>query len=157
MPDRKLNLLIIVKAILKLSLLIVGFTLASCSKSPKCWGDDVNKGIITESVTIRCFPASSETQFSIDSDSSYANVFDAACELPSIDFSRYTLLGIYTEGQCKTKYIREVEKQESKKNYHYKVEIKNCGTCKKMAVSYNWVLVPKVPPGWLVTYEVENK
>ncbi len=145
------------KALLKLSLLIVGLMLASCSKSPKCWGDDVNKGIIAELVTIHCFPVSSETQFSIDSDSSYTTVFDSACELPSIDFSRYTLLGVYTEGQCKTRYIREVEKQESKKDYHYKVEVKNCGTCKKMSVSYNWVLVPKVPSGWLVNYEVVNE
>lgn len=140
--------------ILMTGLLMLGL-FSSCSKSPKCWGKDKNKGIISASVEIKCHPDNEEKQFIIDSDSAYHQVFQSVCELPEIDFNSTTLLGLYAEGNCTIKYIREVEKQEN--NYHYKIIVKSCGTCKCMGYSFNWVTVPKLPQEWGVTFEVVNK
>lgn len=135
----------------------------SCSKSPKCWGENKNKGIIEKSADIRCEPMQDIHEFAITDDSSYKKVFtnrltgELTCDLPSFDFEKYTLLGQYADGQCETKFIREVFKEESLQRYHYKVTVKNCGACKSSAYSYNWVLVPKLENGWTVSFEVDEK
>lgn len=79
------------------------------------------------------------------------------CELPHIDFDNRSLLGYYTTGGCEVKYIREVINNESEKKYHYKIIVKNCGTCKKESYSYNWSSAPKIPEGWNVTFEIAHK
>lgn len=136
----------------------------SCSKSPKCWGNNKNKGIIENDVKINCEPLTGNENFTIKNDSAYYYTFNdstnemiSCSDLPAIDFSSHSLLGIYTTGFCEVKYIREVKSFENEKKYHYKVTVKSCGTCKKEAYSFNWVTVPKIPEGWTITFETENK
>ena len=128
---------------------------SSCSKSPKCWGDDKNKGIINGSIRIDCEP--NGEQFIINDDSTYKETFSSSCTLPTVDFSSYTLLGLYADGGCEVKFIREVTQLDNENKYHYKVTVKSCGACKKLGYSYNWVTVPKLPSGWTVTYEIDEK
>ncbi len=135
----------------------------SCSKSPECWGDNKNKGIINSSIRIDCSPTTTQQNYVITSDSVYQQTFSntitgqANCQLPSIDFSKETLLGVSATGQCKIKVIREVESIDKENKYHYKVKVRSCGLCKKMAYIDNWVTVPKLPNGWTVTFEVDDK
>lgn len=135
----------------------------SCSKSPKCWGNNKNKGIIESSIQIDCDPNTEQENFIINNDSTFQQTFrnittgQSNCTLPSIDFNTYTLLGLYATGGCEVKYIREVSRNDSEKNYHYKITVKSCGTCKKEVYSHNWVTAPKLPESWDVTFEIENK
>ena len=135
----------------------------SCSKSPKCSGYDINKGIINSAILINCIPAGYQENFVITTDSAYQKTFlnDATgqptCNLPKIDFSTYSLLGQRASGQCDVKFIREVTRVDSERKYHYKVVAKNCGACKKETYSDNWVTVPRVPNGWTVTFEAVQK
>jgi len=133
----------------------------SCSKNPRCWGDNKEKGIIENSVIVKCEPAASQDNYIINDDSTFQQLFTSnttpICEVPVIDFTNYTLLGLFTTGGCETKYIREVTKIENENKYHYKVTVKSCGYCKVESYSYNWVTVPKLPNGWTVTFEVKNK
>ncbi|MBX3165375.1 MAG: hypothetical protein KF900_12950 [Bacteroidetes bacterium] len=132
----------------------------SCRKNPKCWGDDKHKGIIKTSLGGICFPKdnNAETFVILDQDT-YQKTFDSTCiaQLPNIDFNTETLLGMYVTGQCNVKFIREVTSISNENKYHYKVTVKQCGLCKSMAFSYNWVTVPKLPNGWTVTFEVKDK
>lgn len=134
--------------------------LSSCSKSPACWGDDKNKGIINNSIIINCSPTIYKENYVITSDSIYQQIFldttngQTICQLPNIDFSKETLLGIVATGQCNTKVIREVISLDNEKKYHYKVKIRSCGQCKKEMFTYNWVTVPKLPSDWTVSFEV---
>ena len=139
-------------------LLVIG-QFYSCSKNPKCWGDDKNKGIISKDIKLDlvCNPLTNQTEFIILDDVTFFQTFDSTCTLPSIDFNKESLLGYYAEGGCEVKYIREVTFVESEKKYHYKVTIKDCGSCKKLQASYNWVTVPKLPNGWTVTFEMKKK
>lgn len=148
--------------ILSLFLLIFGLSY-SCSKSPKCWGNHKNKGIIESSIQIHCEPANYQENFIIENDSAYKQLFSYSindplnCELPTIDFKKYTLLGVNATGACEVKYIREVSQNDNEQKYHYKVTVKSCGACLKESYSFNWVTVPKLPEGWMVTFETEEK
>ena len=48
-------------------------------------------------------------------------------------------------------------KLDNELKYHYKVTVKSSGLCKVESINYNWVTVPKLPTGWSVTFEVNNK
>lgn len=76
---------------------------------------------------------------------------------PAIDFSKHTLLGKSTSGQCSIDYIREVTKDDASKKYKYLVRVLECGICYKEGYSMNWVLVPKLPQGYTVEFEVKYK
>ncbi len=156
-----LKVLLDTKLLLAVILLTVGLSF-SCSKSPKCWGEDENKGIVENSVGIECEPISDQKEFVINDDSTFIQLFtdtisgQLKCTLPVIDFNNHSLLGYFADGQCEVKFIREVSRQEKQENYHYKLVVNSCGTCKSYAYSYNWVSVPKIPDNWTVTFEKEN-
>ena len=105
----------------------------------------------------------SSAGYLITNDSAYqallsGNAFDStSCDAPNIDFDKYFLLGLYTSGQCNVKTERVVEEVKEKSKYHYQVKVKSCGSCKVAITSYNWVLVPKLPDNWTVTFDVINK
>jgi hypothetical protein len=135
----------------------------SCSKSPKCSGNDKNQGIINHSIDIECVPVKLQENYTITTDSAYRKIFTDTgaaqnfCNLPAIDFNSYSLLGQPASGQCEIKMIREVSRLDSENRYHYKVIVNSCGLCKKESFSDNWVIVPKLPNGWTVTFEVKEE
>ncbi len=129
--------------------------ISSCSKSPKCWGKDKAKGEISSVIDIFCEPLEGD-RWVIQDETTYQQTFSPECELPSIDFSRYTLIGISANGGCETKYIREVTKADNG-DVDYKVIVKSCGMCKSLAVSNNWVTIPKIPSTATVHFDVKEK
>ncbi|PBQ32391.1 hypothetical protein CNR22_11625 [Sphingobacteriaceae bacterium] len=133
---------------------IFTITFNSCSKSPRCWGSDKNKGIIKESVVINCFPATDKHEIVINDEAALKAIFDSTCVLPSIDFSSSTLLGLYASGGCEVKFIRQVERKDGGK-IHYSIKVKECGFCKVLGFSYNWVTVPKIENAEDVSFEVK--
>ncbi len=146
-----------------LTILLFNVFFYSCSKSPKCSGEDSNKGIINSSIQINCIPTTYQDNFTITTDSAYHKIFSNTltgqpiCNLPKIDFNTYSLLGLRGSGQCEVKFIREVTRIASEMKYNYKLTVQSCGLCKKESYSDNWVTVPKVPSGWIVTYEIDEK
>lgn len=143
------------KTLVLTTFVVLALVINSCSKNPKCWGSDKNKGDISGNVKITCKPIMGD-RWVINDDTTYQQTFGALCNtLPAIDFFSYTLLGLEVSGSCETKFIREV--MRSNDGAHYKVTVKSCGTCKKMSYSYNWVLIPKIPDNAVVTFEVKEK
>lgn len=144
------------KTLIQLTIpLILLLLINSCSKSPKCWGKDKSKGEISSVINIFCDPLEGD-RWVIQDEASYHQTFPLDCTPPSVDFSRYTLIGISANGGCESKYIREVTKADNG-DVNYKVTVKNCGTCKKMAVSNNWVTIPKIPATATVHFDVKEK
>lgn len=99
-----------------------------------------------------------EKQYVIQSDS--ANIFqlqvsfDDIETVEEIDFSNYTLLGLTASGTCNAIFKRDVSRNNATKKVIYSIEVMECGTCKKLKLSYNWVLVPKIPNDYEVLFEV---
>lgn len=135
--------------------------LSCCSKFSRCKGADENKGIIDSGFNFNCLPdANGQVEFVIDHDSTYQKLFKNAqpsCTLPKVDFANTTILGKRAQGNCELKFVREVNRIEAEKRYHYKIIVYSCGTCKSLGYSYNWVAVPKLPADWRVTFETVDK
>jgi len=129
--------------------------LIHCVKGPKCWGEDKEEGIIESTIVLPCTAAFDEVV--IRNEAEYKAAFDSACALPTIDFIINSLLGKTTKFGCDAKFIREVKRNDSEKKYEYKVTVKECGTCKRLGIEFNWVLVPALPSGWTVDFSVKNK
>lgn len=147
------------RKIIVIGLILLVFSFA-CSKSPKCWGDDKNKGEIIERVKLPgCFVQSTlnDGDFIIRDSSDLAIFEDCLPEGFEIDFEKYSMLGRQTEFQCNAKFIREVKIDHNTKEYNYSITIKECGVCKSLGVSDNLVLVPTVPLDYSVKFEVDYK
>ncbi|MDA3780070.1 MAG: hypothetical protein PF487_07635, partial [Bacteroidales bacterium] len=90
------------------TILVIGISI-SCSKSPKCWGEDKNNGIIENSIRIDCEPTTEQQEYIITNDSTFQQVFTNSltgqinCTLPVIDFNSKSLLGLFTTGSCEVK------------------------------------------------------
>ena len=151
---------------------IIGITLltitslCSCSKSPLCWGDDKNKGLIASTVNINQLNCGSqdqvdEKQYVIDSDEEYYGlisnyIYCDSSDLPEVDFVKYTLLGQYATGGCEVKFIREVIDNPDSKEYIYSIKVRDCGSCQSLRFDMNWVLVPKLPEYYNVRFEINH-
>ena len=77
-------------------------------------------------------------------------------KLPSIDFSQFILLGKYTEGGgCSIDFVRKIYRDDVNKEVIYSIKVIEEGFCKKMGMSMNWALVPKIPSNYKVRFEVQ--
>ena len=76
---------------------IIGLFANSCSE------DDSISGIINNVIDIPCV-AHGQKEWIITNDSIYKQTFtyySTTCTPPTIDFNKYSLLGVYTTGGCK--------------------------------------------------------
>jgi len=83
--------------------------------------------------------------------------FDNGSTYQPIDFSRYSVLGKYTDGDCRVVFDRNVTKNVESKKYIYKIIVISCGSCEKLGISMNWVLIPKIEDDFFVEFIVEDK
>lgn len=128
---------------------------SGCGTTPFCNAVDKQEGIIIDLVNFDrfCDPKINATEFIVNSDSSYFSVFDSLCTKPAIDFSQETMLGFYLSGGgCDIGFERSVSRDDNNQCYVYRVKVRECGKCKMMGMSYNWVRVPKLPVGWTVKF-----
>lgn len=91
----------------------------------------------------------------ITSNEQYRRVFSQCCaaSLDSLDFTKYDMLGLTTvnKGQHST-YLREAHLDETRKKVVYTVTERYCKRSSPVKGNGNFVLVPKVPPGYSVEY-----
>ena len=140
--------------------------MGGCSKSPLCWGDDKNKGIIISNLTVNplhCIDPFQlpDQEYVINDYESYINlitdtVYCDSSSLPDIDFSQNTLLGQYATGGCEVKFIREVTNNSADNEYFYEITVRDCGACERLRYSMNWVIVPKLPENYNVRFNIKQ-
>lgn len=148
-----------IKIISAITLLVI-LIMMSCSKSPKCWGDNKNKGCIVDNFEWPdCYSAkaSSGNSYVIRS-SDNIDTLDNCNSTPfPVDFSQHSIIAQSVSGQCNIKVIRELIIDDSNKQYNYKITVKECGHCKKAAIDKQFVLVPAIPDDYSVNFDVEVK
>jgi hypothetical protein len=74
-----------------------------------------------------------------------------------IDFNQYTVLGKYASGGCAVVFERNVSRNDAEKRVIYKIKVHECGDCLVHVGYVQWVLVPKIPDDYTVSFVVENK
>jgi hypothetical protein len=92
-----------------------------------------------------------------DSTSTVKVSFDGGTTFVPVDFSQYTVLGKYAGGGCMVSFEREVSRNHAEKKVRYFIKVHECGNCKTGTYYVHWVLVPKIPDDYTVSFVVENK
>jgi len=115
----------------------------------------------TMSIDIRCLSFDKlNNNYVIDDSISYNQLLQTRWEywdcpnyqLPLIDFTQYTLIGYMTKtGPCEIK--RTVYKNDSQRKYYYLINITITSWDKILVVNDNWLLVPKINPGYTFVFD----
>ena len=112
------------------------------------------------------FPLDMVEEFVINSQEEYEMLLkyvsgSPTCEnfvLPSIDFSQSTLLGKYTYGSgCSVTFERHVYIDDANRQIIYSITVIEEGNCEMLGMSMNWIIIPKVPQGYSVVFEVQSQ
>jgi len=87
------------------------------------------------------------------------NVDCDTVKIPDVDFNKFTLLAISTQGSgCSASYERRVFKDIKNKRIIYEISIYYKGPCDMLQGSRNWALVPKIPEDYtIIIDEKEDK
>ncbi|MEX2588999.1 MAG: hypothetical protein WD334_02265 [Chitinophagales bacterium] len=135
------------------------------SNNNKCKTITADTGIIQQELNFEnCFIEKREDHYQIEDTAVYDSLIselsnEFLCDsssFPSIDFSKHALLGLWADGGgCSINFYRTAGDERSAKKYVYTVTVQECGFCEMYGFSYNWVLVPKLPPGYSVKFQVK--
>lgn len=166
-----LQIYLIMKKIVGISLILI-LVLASVFLYSSCVDDcedtfDTSGGIISAVFSFGdCFSdvGALEPQYVIRDNAAYQSLGilplnTTECMsmfFPDIDFETYSLLGLYADGACSASFDRIVEKDDNIKKYTYTIGVNTCGNCESLRFSMNWVLVPKLPDDYTVSFSVEE-
>lgn len=88
---------------------------------------------------------------------------DCSKNLENIDFDKYSLIGIdLNTGYCRRPLLLKswVEKDAAKKQFYVKITyIEPQGTCRALSSYDYWILIPKIPEKYSLTFDVspENR
>ena len=135
--------------------------LGSCSKAPKCWGDDKIKGEIIRPFEFEGIMywsnIESEKLYVIREEADFYEFLDSADVNPSaVNFNTESVIGYSTPaGGGEFKVKKNLEIDHDKKKYVYKLKVNACGNQDKLALFHNFVVVPKIPEDY--TVEIEPK
>ena len=66
----------------------------------------------------------------------------------------HCLIGYFVLGKRNARSIRQVEK--SGDDYVYTIKVRECGSCNRAVISYNWVLIPALNVHERVMFEVKD-
>ncbi|MGZ5242597.1 MAG: hypothetical protein ACXWEY_09330 [Bacteroidia bacterium] len=139
--------------------LLLAILVYGCSKDLNCKVKFGNEGLIVKHIADDYCWKIAENNFVIRTDSAFHAIIkidSANCAKPifeEIDFSRYTMLGQYAQtGGCSAGFLRTVTQNNAEKKMIYEVFANGCGECEELSLSYNIVLVPKIPKDYSVEF-----
>ncbi|MEY4604083.1 MAG: hypothetical protein RIT43_1375 [Bacteroidota bacterium] len=143
-------------------LLLLGtIFLNSCKKKCVIEKNILDKGWIEENVII--YPESGfltdvmQGNYVVTGSSPYADRFqvsiDGGARQP-VDYNNYTILGCPVKNKCNAEFIREVTINSANQTVLYEIDVKQCKNCPEVRRTENYVLVPKFPSSYQVTYDV---
>jgi hypothetical protein len=133
-----------------------------CSKNPVCKVQSGNRGIIEADYKFSpsyCYNIS-QKNFLVRNDSELHNIFALDSEsvncrsviLPEIDFNKHSLLGQYADVSGGGDFLKTATTNDKEKKIIYEVYPNSCGSTKELRMSYNLVLIPKVPDDYNVEF-----
>ncbi len=106
---------------------VIAIVFYSCNKDEEeCESVIENSGIIESSVDFQCDTPFYDVNFLIDSQSELDSVtnLNTGCNQPEINFSQYTVIGMYAYTEGKGSYYRNVEIDTANLTYDYTITVK---------------------------------
>lgn len=148
-----------------LFILLLGTTLAtgSCVKKCKLSESSSDNGVIVKDIVI--YPnsgymtSSMGGDYHIDGSHSYAGEFqisqDGGQTRSSVNYSTYHILGNPVVVKCDASFVRTVTIDDVNQIVNYTIDVTECSTtCDEQRTTENYVLVPAIPSGYTVIYDV---
>ena len=75
----------------------------------------------------------------------------------SVDFSQYSVLSMELAGSgCETKFCLKVEDDDKLNQYRFIGKVIEIGGCEPWRQERFWAVVPKLPEGFTVSFEIED-
>lgn len=139
---------------------LVAGILAACKRPD----EEPPPPVVAYEQTIKCYQFT-DTSYIIRTPQEYERLFAQAvftggtgCQgwaPPSIDFTKYTLLGHRTRATgCEVKYRRELGRLANEFNgLRYRIGVNAKGACLQEWLSWNWVTVERLAPTDTVVFE----
>ena len=71
-----------------------------------------------------------------------------------VDFSNYTILCYPILSKCNAQFVRDVSFNSASQTVEYEIEVTQCSRCEEERITENYVLVPKFPQNYSVSYDI---
>ncbi|WP_107039386.1 hypothetical protein [Brumimicrobium mesophilum] len=140
--------------LIHLSIITLIISLSSCSK---CDPSNSTEGIIVEDAIVRIIGQAPEDLFITNATSYDKNIemsLDGGVSYKSVDFNKYSVLGLSTSATCSSGYNRNVTVNKIESTVNYTISITECSTCKSNTTIPNYVLTTAVPEEYTPVYEI---
>lgn len=103
-------------------------------------------------------------EFMVTNREEYKELFDCKmshflCDnfvFPEIDFSQKILLGKYVSWGCSADISKEVYRDDVNKKIVYSIHIVERGSCERLGMAMNWILIPKIPSDYNIKFKVSK-
>lgn len=145
------------------SLLLISLSLFTISCKKKCVMDINNedKGWIEENVIfypqLGYITSSLKGNYVINASSPFADDFLVSIdggEKAPVDFSNYIILCYPIVTHCNAQFVRDVSFNSVTQSVEYSITVTQCSQCEEERMTENFVLVPKFPSNYNVTYDI---
>ena len=150
-----------IKSLFPLLFISLVLILSSCKK--KCVMDinNENKGWIEENVIfypqLGYITSALKGNYVITESSPFANKFLVSIdggEKAPVDFSNYTILCYPITTHCNAQFVRDVSFNSVSQTVEYSITVTQCAQCEEERMSENYVLIPKFPSNYNVTFDI---
>jgi hypothetical protein len=145
------------------SLLLISLALFTTSCKKKCVMDINNedKGWIEENVIfypqLGYITTALKGNYVITESSPFADEFLVSIdggEKAPVDFNNYTILCYPIITHCNAQFVRDVSFNSVNQTVEYSITVTQCAQCEEERFTENFVLVPKFPSNYNVTYDI---
>jgi hypothetical protein len=144
--------------------LLISFALLATSCKKKCVMDANNedKGWIEENVIfyngVNCYLTNQlKGNYVITATSPIANQINVSIDggsVKPVDYSNYTVLCYPILSHCNAQFVRDVSFNSVTQSVEYSITVTQCAKCEEERFTENFVLVPKFPSNYNVTYNI---
>lgn len=145
------------------SLLLISLALFTSSCKKKCVMDINNedKGWIEENVIfypqLGYITSALKGNYVITESSPFADEFLVSIdggEKTPVDFNNYTILCYPIITHCNAQFVRDVSFNSVSQTVEYSITVTQCAQCEEERMTENFVLIPKFPSNYNVTFDI---
>jgi hypothetical protein len=144
-----------------LAILTLGLFTSSCKKKCVMEPNNLDKGWIEENVIfypkIGYLTSKMDGNYVVTANSQFANQFEVSIDggaKEPVDYNNYTILCYPILSKCNAQFVRDVSFNSVNQTVEYEIEVTQCSRCEEERITENYVLVPKFPSNYQVTYDI---
>jgi hypothetical protein len=144
-----------------LAILALGIFTSSCKKKCVMEPNNLDKGWIEENVIfypkLGYMTSAMKGNYVVTGSSEFADQFEVSIDggaKQPVDYSNYTILCYPIVSKCNAQFVRDVSFNSVNQTVVYEIEVTQCSKCEEERMTENYVLVPKFPSNYQVTYDI---